>query len=218
MKSMTINIVKKNRAYFKCVGTNGFEFKLKINELSENLPLGVNELLVNDISIRTKYGTDVIYEVAAEKEAGFVTLQHFEYNSGLVERCRELGGEWDAESKAWVFNAIVEDKIEELEEVYNSELVAVEITAKEDVFFSQAPVEFLGYTLARAWGRDSGAEIHKGVSLISGKATSAGSMKNWGTEIIKGSVLRLSVPRKLLETRGDTEADNWEIKIHGNAS
>src|SRR4051812_49192364 len=104
MKTITLDIVKKNRVYFKCINESGYEVKLKVTHKSETLSLGKQELLVRDCSIRTKYGTDIIYDLESEvKEKGIVTLQ-CKYNIFLVEKCKELGGKWDADSKSWVFS------------------------------------------------------------------------------------------------------------------
>lgn len=68
MKTITLDLIKKNRVYFKCLTTTGYEVKLKITQKSENLQLGKQDLLVNDISVRTKYGTDIIYDLEAGRK------------------------------------------------------------------------------------------------------------------------------------------------------
>jgi hypothetical protein len=69
MKTITIIIEKKNRKYF-AAKVNGYKCKLLIDENSEGLELGTHELLVNDISVRSKYGTDLIYSVYKKTEDG----------------------------------------------------------------------------------------------------------------------------------------------------
>ena len=210
MKTIKLQVLKKNRVYFKCVNETGYEVKLKVTPKSENLELGTHELLVNDVSVRTKYGTDIIYDLESEiKEDGIVTLKH-RYNTTLVEKCRELGGKWDSDSKAWVFSKMVEDKVEELEALYCGDEVVVEITAVEDRFGSQGPVTWEGYPLAKATGRDSGATMCEGVSMTEGKIGSGGSVKNWGTEVLKGTKFRLSISHGLLEN-ADTDRFTYEV-------
>mgnify|MGYP001614861289 CR=1 FL=1 len=85
MQTLELNLIKKNRVYFKCTNEKGYEVKLKVDEKSQNLELGKQKLLVNDISVRSKYGTDLIYQVYAEiKEEGIVSIKH-RYNSLLVD-------------------------------------------------------------------------------------------------------------------------------------
>lgn len=216
MITVTLNVVKKNRVYFKCTNPNGYEVKLKITPASEALQPGEHDLLVNDISVRSKYGTDVIYELHSEiRDTGICTLRH-RYNSMLVDQCRNLGGRWDKEQKAWVFSKVVEAEVEGLDELFNSDMVVVDITSL-DAWGSKGPVDFLGYPIARATDRDSGAVICDDVAMISGYVTSGGSAKNWGTIARAGSVFRLMVSRKLLEKY---EENDWtyEIKNEGTIS
>lgn len=213
MQTLELNLIKKNRVYFKCTNEKGYEVKLKVDEKSQNLELGKQKLLVNDISVRSKYGTDLIYQVYAEiKEEGIVSIKH-RYNSLLVEKCRELGGKFDNEAIAWIFSKIVEDKVEELEFLYNHDIVSVEIISKTDIFKGQDAINFLGYPIAKATGRDSGAIVCNDVSMISGKIDSAGSVKNWSTEIRKDSCFRLHISKNLLENLTDVLKEKWDIKI-----
>lgn len=212
LKTVTLDIVKKNRVYFKCLTTNGYEVKLKVTPESENLPLGKQDLLVEDVSVRTKYGTDVIYQLKAEvKNEGIVTFSH-RYNSVLVEKCKNLGGRWDESAKVWVFPKILEEQIEELEYLYNADIVWVEITAKDRVFAHNGPVKFLGYKLAQAWDRDSGAQTCENVSMIEGSIDSGGSAKNWGTVVHDGTKFRLQISKNLIQE----ECEKWDVKILEN--
>lgn len=199
MKTLTLNIVKKNRKYFACQH-KGYEVKLLIDAASENLSLGEHELLVNDISVRTKYGTDVIYKVVGEtKPEKIVTLQSPHYNENLVKKCKNLGGRWDESAKAWVFSHIVEDEVDELDRRYNEHLVCVDIEARDDIYGIQDDVTFMGYPIARAFGRDTGAKLGENVALLDGQISSGGSVKNWTTVVRKGSTFRLIVSKVLLD-------------------
>lgn len=212
METKKFEIIKKNRKYFAAI-TKGYKCKILIDSNSENLGPGPVELVVHDISVHTKYGSDLIFKLAADaseqKQAGIVTLRHFRFNSDLVKYCRNLGGKWDEESKTWVFSDIVADKVEELDFIYNSELIPVEIEAVEKIFNYHEAVEYLGYTIAYATGRDSGAKLGDCVSLISGSIDSGGSIKNWGTIVREGSKFRLNVPEKLFERNGNE--NNWAV-------
>lgn len=210
---MILNIIKRNRKYFAAETDSKRKCKLLIDSNSENLELGEHCLAVEDISVRSKYGTDLIYKLSASAEAqaeqGIVSLKA-DYNSELVKECRKLGGSWDKEQGAWIFPGFVSDEVEELDEIYNSAPITVEITAIEEIREYGKAIEFLGCPLCRAFGRDSGARIDSDIALISGYATSGGSHKNWATILNEDSVLRLQVPSTILEIHED---DRFDVKI-----
>ena len=207
MKTLTLTLIKKNRMYFAAKNEAGYDCKVKITPESENIELGEHTLLVDDLSVRSKYGTDLIYAVKSDiKESGIVSLKHFAYNSWLVAQCRKLGGKWDADQKAWIFSSIVGDKVDELDVRWNEKITTVEITAKKDLTAGKDSVEFCGYPIARATGRDSGAHLTDGVSLIQGMITSSGSMKNWNTFVKAGTVFRL----KITDVYAFADADDEE--------
>ena len=215
MKEITVTILKKNRVFFKAIlNGNGHEIKLRVTPESADLQPGQHTLLVNDESVRTKYGTDVIYSVASTARAvpgKITTFHHTPYNYLASDKCKKLGGKWDSENNVWVFSSLVESEVEEIDELFNFDSIGVEITAKKDLYVGKGPVDFLGYTVARAFGRDSGAKLGDQVSCISGKFYSCGSVKNWATEVAAGSVFKLRVCSKLLEKYDESEF--WEIKV-----
>ena len=195
------NILKRNRKYFAAT-MGAYPCKILIDAASENLDLGPQTLAVDDISVRSKYGTDLIFKLKAsaeeQEQAGICTLRHFRYNHDLVERCRELDGLWDRDAQAWVFSALVEDQVELLDIYWNNDIVHVQITLPNGLTARCQPVTIGGYTIATASGRDSGATVAQGVALISGYVGSGGSRANWETEIDEGSVLRLRMPKALI--------------------
>lgn len=215
MQTITINVIKKNRKYFACQ-VKGFKAKLIIDDNSKDIEIGEHDLLVNDKSVRTKWGTDLIYELAADREeledAGICVLKHFTFNWILVDYCRDLGGRWDSDVKVWVFSDIVADKIEELDYRWNSDLVSVEIKALNEISIRQSEVTFCGYQIAKAFGRDSGAKLGEGISMLQGDIDSGGSMKNWVTRVYENSIFRLKVPSLILDEMESGESILWEIK------
>ena len=195
----TFEILKKNRKYFAAT-VNGCKCKLLIDEQSENLPIGTAELEVDDISVRSKYGTDLIFKVKAELKKGAIcTLKHDRYNSKLVERCKELGGKWDSYEYAWIFSDIVEDKVEELDCYYNENMMKVEITFLEDYIWGHQSAKLVGYPIATATGRDSGATMAENVALVAGRVTSGGSRVNWSSIICEGAVIRMTVSESVFK-------------------
>lgn len=214
MRTVELNLIKKNRVYFKCLNERDYEVKLKISPKSENLALGKHLLLVRDCSVRTKYGTDIIYDMEAEVTHDKIVTLTSDYNTNLVSRCRTLGGKWEAETKCWVFSNIVSDEVEQLNELYNSIKVTVEITAKEDLFALTDPIIFLGYPVCVAKCRDSGANLCDNVALIAGRISSGGSSKNWGTCASAGSIFRMQVASKVLKNflSNSASTEKFDVK------
>ena len=199
MKTKSFEIVKHNRIW-TAAKSNGYSVKLRSSEHTKDLVVGETyELLVEDISIRSKYGTDVRYTVASEPIKDYVFFTHPKINIHLNEKLKSLGGLWDSEGLVWVLPAFVEDKVNDLEDLYNSELVSVEISAIDDLRYETCPCYFAGYKICAAFSRDSGVAVSTDVAHLSGHLDSVGSMKNWRTSISKGSTFRLSLPIKVLE-------------------
>lgn len=214
----TFFIEKKNRKYF-AAKLKDYNVKILIDENSENLEVGKEyELFVNDISKRSKYGTELIYRLDGESKPeniGNPVIIECEYNLEFVKKARLLGGKWDSDNKVWFFSGLVEKEAEELDYVYASKLIPIQIKAKQDISAYNRPVYFCGKCLAWATGRDSGAELADGIMLISGVVTSGGSMKNWTTAIREDAELRLLIPENVLKLHGSEECvqDNWEITL-----
>lgn len=196
------NVLKKNRKYF-AASLNGYKCRILIDELSQNLSIGTQLLDVEDISIRSKYGTDLIFKlkpsIEEQNESGFITLNST-YNTYLVDKCRALGGQWDKSSECWVFSGLIEEKVDELAYIFNSSLVPVEVTIHDDydVYEEKGTLCCLGYPVARAFDRDSGARVEEGVGVVAGGFTSGGSKKNWVTQAKSGTVFRFEVAEQVL--------------------
>tara|TARA_R110001583_G_scaffold187646_1_gene349073 strand:+ start:4504 stop:5163 length:660 start_codon:yes stop_codon:yes gene_type:complete len=218
MKTKLLTIIKKNRKYYAAID-NGYKCKVLIDTNSEELELGEQELMLEDISVRTKYGTDIIFKLAVsvteQEQASICTLKHQFFNVLLVEQCRNLGGRWDKEAYVWVFSSIVEDKVQELDELFNSEVLNIEVEILNSVKRETGAYCLFGMPIARAFDRDGGAKLCEGVALISGEIRSSGSRKYWDTEICGDSVLRFQVPKLLFEQFEEeyTSTGNFKFKI-----
>lgn len=133
------------------------------------------------------------------------------YNADFVGRIKQLSGSrWDRERKAWLVPASAEDAVREImRAVYGrddrpTQTVTVRIRVPEQKGAFEGPVTIWGKTLASASGRDSGARIGDGVSLIAGSIDSGGSAKNWKSIVQAGAEFILdSVPEGLIETVPD---------------
>ncbi|MEZ9543594.1 hypothetical protein BCU70_17755 [Vibrio sp. 10N.286.49.C2] len=209
---MKIKIIKKNRKYFSAQTEFGRKCKVVIDENSEGLEPGEQSLLMEDVSVRSRYGTDLIYRlITVDKDENTTTLKS-PYNTLLISKCRDLGGVWDKENQIWVFPGFVEEEVKNLDGIFNSSKVVVELTAINEIYGIKQGIEFLGVSLCKAYGRDSGAKMENGISVISGCVDSVGSRKNWKTVIYQETVIRLSIPSKLVETYKDSR---FSIKLVG---
>lgn len=116
------------------------------------------------------------------------------YNATFVGRIKKLSGaRWNAGMKAWTVSEAAEEASREImREVYGrddrpTETVTVRIRAKEEYSLWHEPVILWGKTLSSASGRDSGARSGDSVSLVVGKISSGGSVKNWRSVVNEGA-------------------------------
>lgn len=143
------------------------------------------------------------------------------YNSEFVEGARNLAGKYN--HGYWHFDIRDEKDVRELclraygtdGEIMNQ--CDIEITFKDDYWASKGPIILFGISIARAFGRDSGAKLGDGVKLVKGKFDSAGSMKNWGTSCEEGTVIVLrDVSKYLVDTCTDPKLDIKIISVNSN--
>lgn len=145
------------------------------------------------------------------------------YNSLFVEQARKLAGKFKDCPKRWEFD--IRDEAEVLEACYlhygedgiRNDKCNVQITFHETFSEYHGALTILGYPLARAFNRDSGAKVGDGVLIKEGGFDSGGSMKNWTTKAYAGTVIVLRDISKPLvqlfidENRYDPEAVTIEI-------
>ena len=120
------------------------------------------------------------------------------YNAEFISRIKLLGGRWNPSEKCWTVSEFkVDDVRAAMRNIYGqddqpvSETVDVLLTFDDEVSAWHAPVTILGRTIAKAWGRDSGARMGDDVMFLEGEPKSGGSVKNWETIIPAGSVVKL---------------------------
>ena len=141
------------------------------------------------------------------------------YNADFVSRVKLLGGRWNASDRCW---AVPEDAVEDvraaMREIYGRDdrpvvdAADVVLTFGEEVSEYCAPITLLGRTIARAFGRDTGAKVGENVMFIQGAPRSGGSMKNWLTVIPSGCVVKcLRGPRAALDAAELPDGVTMEI-------
>lgn len=129
------------------------------------------------------------------------------YHPHFRSRAHDFGGHWSRELGQWRFAAAKESLVRTLcLAVYGEdgttipERFTLRIRATRDHRARLSAVFGLGRTLARAWGRDSGARPGEGVALVHGTIDSGGSIANWQTIIRAETVLDVfEVPEALAE-------------------
>lgn len=223
MEKVTFYIVKKNRKYFAAKAYDrtyfsddllGKNCKIIIDRLSENLQLGKNRLLVNDLSRYTKYSSYLIFQLADirdhKKYKLKTILKMVDYNKNLVQKCENLGGLYNKEDKIWVFkNSVSKKEIEELDFIYNSKKVIVKITLSYSNF-CRSGIWILGFPIA------NGSTMSKNITLLSGRGfqmwDSGRIFGDWSTIVHDGTEIKMEIPSELLKSLGRiTYQDDLEI-------
>ena len=146
------------------------------------------------------------------------------YDATFIKHTKNLGGKWDAIDRVWVFSASLKAEVDELlldcygyaEESANDETVTLKLTVNTQLSANKGPVSIAHYTLARAYGRDSGAKPGENVALLDGEICSGGSMKNWESIVDAGSVFKLlNVPLwAVKKIKEEAEKETYQETIY----
>lgn len=172
----------------------------------------------NPEKIKKQRSTTMKIEITGEFANVFTA-----YNPDFVKQIKTIGGaRWDAAQKAWKVPANTVDDVRSImQEVYgetdvpaaSNEKVNVRLTFEKQICEWRAPVTIFGKTIASAFGRDSGARVGDGVSFVSGRPQSGGSMKNWETVIPVGCVCVLhDVPKAMATQDNIPDGVSFEIE------
>ncbi len=117
------------------------------------------------------------------------------YHPRFVSRARELAGKWDVGARAWRFPLSQSERVRSLcQEVYGTDGTAPTVTLRVAVpeqGTRQLQLWAAGRSLARAYGRDSGAKIGEGIVVVSGGFTSGGSRANPELVVKTGTVVEI---------------------------
>lgn len=148
---------------------------------------------------------------------------HSPYNADYVKSIKKIGGaRWNAEDRCWcVPEHMVSAAREILMQTYGytdqtpNETVTLQLTFNEYQAALREPCTYFGKTVAKAYGRDSGAKVGDDVALISGRIASGGSVKNWTSYIYEGTVVKLYNVNKAIYEReiANISADEITVEI-----
>ena len=130
------------------------------------------------------------------------------YNSEFVSKIKNVGGrKWNGAEKCWM---VPESEVGVVRDIMmhiwgetdipdDNKRVTVEVTFDDEFSARWDDVMLFGKVIAHATGRDSGAKVGDDVTLISGRVTSGGSVKNWYSVVKKGTVVHVrNVPENLV--------------------
>ncbi|EHZ2727033.1 hypothetical protein L7E35_004629 [Vibrio parahaemolyticus] len=212
---MILKVIKKNRKYFDANTQSGHSCKIVIDKNSENLEIGEHNLYVDDISIlpnANRYGKKLLFKlkVSAEEQMNKEDIKlKTVYNKILIEECHKLCGVWNKEESVWFFNACVKSEVDRLDDIFNSEPIYIDIKAIEDIEVFNYFKTFMGRSLYKVSSIKTGAVFYDDVELISGNIIPTKE----GSRIVKDSVIRLTVPKKLLSEYQDYIDDRFEVNV-----
>lgn len=152
--------------------------------------------------------TATTIKVSHHKDTGRVEVTS-PYDTSFVSRARAFGGTWDRGHKVWSFDESAEGTVRQaLRDCYGTdgeddgaEAVTLYVYVPSTISELGSALTLGGITLARAFGRDSGARLGDGVAHLAGPApTSGGSVRYFKTVIPAGCLLTAyNVPLALAE-------------------
>ncbi|MGI2134608.1 hypothetical protein [Shewanella baltica] len=216
-KLTTINfkVLKISRVYLEIILNNKYNAKLLKSNLTEDFKIDAEySALAEDLSVVSKYGTTLKYNlVSNELNNEPVIFQTDKPNVYLIEELKNLGGKYDKDDNVWVLNDFVKDRVEDLEEIYNSSEISIEVSVEKER--SLDSLNLFGYDLIKLVnGRDKGTYQMADVAIISGSSKSGGSANNPKVIISSDTVLRFKLPKKLFEMHVENHKnDGYEIKV-----
>lgn len=140
------------------------------------------------------------------------------YDKKFVQAIKAIGSaRWTGE--AWtVPTDYIDDVRIIMKDIYGrddqdaGESVDCEIEFLYDYYERKAAVVMFGKTIARAWGRDSGAKVGDDVMLVDGSIGSGGSRANWETCVYKGAKFIVkNVPKARFEKEKSDYQEEYGI-------
>lgn len=211
-KLIYVNVTSKKIKYYHGVLINlNISCLIKIDKVSDNLPLGTHWLYVHDVSKKSRFGTKHIYELATDYEEikdlnDLVSLQHNPYNFNLHDQAKSLGGIW-YENK-WYFAPNQKKAVEALNLIYNSKKITVFIYFKKETYTVNKPLDIFGYIIADYVKNK--LFISKNVKIVTGELCLGGSERN--VEIIakQSTILQMDLPKNILDMY-ETETEYFKI-------
>lgn len=136
-----------------------------------------------------------IVSISKDVTAGTIAVQA-PYHAEFVAKAKNMGGKW--QSPRWVFDIRNENLVRQAcidcygtDGETTADTVTLKVSLAGGSYCLRSAITLCGRTIARAFGRDSGARLGDGIVLLEGEFISSGSMKNWATEVREGGAIVL---------------------------
>lgn len=140
------------------------------------------------------------------------------YDKTFVSKIKaNLGGaKWNPEDRCWTVSESQRDGLLTIladifgyEPTATANRVDIKVTFPEDADIEKDSIKLGSYTIASAWGRDSGVRLGDNVELIEGEFKSGGSVRYWKTVVKAGTtVICRDVPEGCLQKEFSC-VDHW---------
>ncbi|WP_305180606.1 hypothetical protein [Ileibacterium valens] len=158
------------------------------------------------------------------KEIGDVIEVHTPYNAEFIEdlKSRVGGRKWNPSERCWTVPSHAKDLLLSLlREHYHwtpdetGETCTIRIKFNATARGKKAPVSLGGVILARAFGRDTGANLGVDVKLLEGSISSGGSRINWETIVEEGSIMEVvDFPVYALNSKMNClDSEDYEVSV-----
>lgn len=144
------------------------------------------------------------------------------YNKDFVAKIKQIGGaRWNGSARCWTVPEAEIDTVRAyMKEVYGEtdlpdegERITIDVTFDEDVYEWDREIVLFGRQLCRAFGRDSGAKVSDGVTLIEGEIGSGGSRNNYNVWAHAGAKFRIrNLPRTALSIENPYKVTVVEVR------
>jgi len=121
------------------------------------------------------------------------------YHPDFPARARKLGGRWDGGRKLWVFDARDLERVKELcRDTFGTNgidldvaTVTLMVTFNKSSYTNDMACFVAGRQVARVYDQDGGVALGRGVIIINGGFSSAGSRKNPTLAVAAGTVIEV---------------------------
>jgi len=133
---------------------------------------------------------------------------------------KAAGGTWNPQAKAWIFPSDRLDQVDDLYRKYlgcgvkgNDPVAKVRITLEGGLSRANHDSQNLvieNLQIAHAWGRDDGATVSSGISVVWGGFDGGGSKKNPILTAHPGTIIELTAPVLWAEK---AKAAGWSVEF-----
>ena len=144
------------------------------------------------------------------------------YNSEFITKIKKIGGaRWNPDESCWMAPLNMIDTVRcILREVYgeddlhSSEKIGLRLTFLKSMSEERSGIEMFGKSIAKAYGRDSGARVGNDCAFEVGSPVSGGSTKHWMTTIPEGCVVLIhNVSKPIYDKRIGSILEDGNVKV-----